>query len=142
METYHFLQKFHSGWAYLVLLLLAVVVIMSIMGIFSKSTFSVISRKIALFALVFSHVQLLVGLVLWFISPVGKAALSSMKDATLRLTAVEHPLINIIAIVLITIGWSKHKKLTHDQAIFKNFSVFYGLGLLLILSRIPWHLWF
>jgi hypothetical protein len=30
---------------------------------------------------------------------------------TLQLTSLEHPLINIIAIALITIGWSKHKKI-------------------------------
>jgi hypothetical protein len=42
---------------------------------------------------------------------------------------------------LITIGWSKHKKLTDATAKFKTFAVFYGLGLLLILSRIPWSLW-
>lgn len=141
MNTYHFLQKFHSGWAYLVLVLLAVVVVMSIIGLSSKAKFSATNRKIALFGLIFSHIQLLVGLVLWFVSPVGKAALSSMKDATLRLTALEHPLINIIAIILITIGWSKHKKLTTDASIFKNFAIFYGLGLFLILLRIPWHLW-
>ena len=59
-----------------------------------------------------------------------------------RLTAMEHPMMNIIAIVLITIGWSKHKKLIESQPKFKTFSIFYGLGLLLILSRIPWNLWF
>jgi hypothetical protein len=64
-----------------------------------------------------------------------------MKDPTLRLTSLEHPLINIIAIVLITIGWSKHKKLTTSNAQFKTFAVFYTIGLLLILSRIPYKMW-
>lgn len=65
-----------------------------------------------------------------------------MSNAELRLTSLEHPLINIIAIILITIGWSKHKKLVNSEAKFKTFAIFYGLGLLLILSRIPWNLWF
>jgi hypothetical protein len=47
----------------------------------------------------------------------------------------------ILAIALITIGWSKHKKRTADIAKFKTFVVFYGLALLLILSRIPWNNW-
>jgi hypothetical protein len=64
-----------------------------------------------------------------------------MSDKALRLTSLEHPLINIIAIVLITIGWSKHKKLTDSNSKFKTFAIFYGLGLLLILSRLPWSLW-
>ena len=77
-----------------------------------------------------------------FVSPFGKAAFGQMSDAALRLTSLEHPLINLIAIVLITIGWSKHKKLINSEAKFKTFAIFYGLGLILILSRIPWNLWF
>jgi hypothetical protein len=41
-----------------------------------------------------------------------------------RLLALEHPLINIIAIALITIGWSKHKKLMTSESKFKTFSFF------------------
>ncbi|MNL44136.1 hypothetical protein D3C87_1666920 [compost metagenome] len=65
-----------------------------------------------------------------------------MKDAALRLTSLEHPLLNLIAIVLITIGWSKHKKAVSNESKFKSIAVFYGLGLVFILSRIPWNLWF
>jgi hypothetical protein len=52
------------------------------------------------------------------------------------LLALEHPLINIIAIALITIGWSKHKNWWLVNQNLRLF-YFYGLGLLLILSRIP-----
>ena len=139
---YEFIQKFHSGWAYLALLLLVIVTLNSVLGMVSKKEFSSKDRTIALLGLIFSHVQLLVGLVLYFISPLGKVGLSEMSNAAIRLTALEHPLINIIAIVFITIGWSKHKKVTTSEAKFKTISIFYGIGLLLILARIPWHLWF
>jgi hypothetical protein len=85
---------------------------------------------------------LLIGLILYFVSPLGKDSLGQMSNAALRLTSLEHPLINLIAITLITIGWSKHKKLINSEAKFKTFSIFYGIGLVLILSRIPWNLWF
>jgi NADH:ubiquinone oxidoreductase subunit 2 (subunit N) len=139
---YPFIQKFHSGWAYLALLLLVVSVVVAALGFFSKKEFTAGNRKIALFALIGTHIQLLVGLVLYFQSPLGFALLGEMKDKAIRLTSLEHPLINIIAIVLITIGWSKHKRGQDSQAKFKSIFVFYGLGLLLILSRIPWSLWF
>jgi hypothetical protein len=139
---YEFIQKFHSGWAYLALLLLVIAALNSVLGMVSKKEFSSKDRTIALLGLIFSHVQLLVGLVLYFISPLGKAGLSEMSNAAIRLTALEHPLINIIAIVFITIGWSKHKKVTTSEAKFKTISIFYGIGLFLILARIPWHLWF
>lgn len=138
---YHFIQKFHSGWAYLALLILVIAVVNSLIGLFSKKDFTSKDRKIALFALIAIHIQLLVGIILYFVSPLGLDSFGQMQDKALRLTSLEHPLINIIAIVLITIGWSKHKKLVSSESKFKTFSIFYGIGLLLILSRIPWKLW-
>lgn len=139
---YEFIQKFHSGWAYLALLLLVIAVVNALIGLVSKQEFTAKDRKIAIFGLIGTHTQLLIGLILYFVSPLGLESLGQMSDKMLRLTSLEHPLINIIAITLITIGWSKHKKLTTSESKFKTFAIFYGLGLLLILSRIPWSLWF
>jgi hypothetical protein len=141
MNLYDILRHFHKGWAYLALLLLVVAVVSALIGFTSKKEFTANDRKIALFGLIGSHVQLLVGLILYFVSPLGLAGFS-MKVAEARLTSLEHPLINVIALVLITIGWSKHKKAATSELKFKSFAVFYTLGLLLILARIPWHLWF
>jgi hypothetical protein len=84
------------------------------------------NRKIALFALIAIHVQLLVGIILYFVSPNGFNMIKAVGMGGLttesRLLALEHPLINIIAIALITIGWSKHKKLMNQK--FKTFSIF------------------
>ena len=137
---YTFIQKFHSGWAYLALLLLVVVVLNSLIGFVSKKEFTSKDKKIALFGLIVTHIQLVVGLILYFVSPVGFALLGNMEK-TARLTSLEHPLTNIIAITLITIGWSKHKKALSSQSKFKLIFIFFGLGLLLILSKIPWSLW-
>jgi hypothetical protein len=65
-----------------------------------------------------------------------------MKTKEVRLLAVEHPIMIILAIVRITIGWSKHKNKIVDTAKFKTFVIFYGLVLVLTLSRIPWGNWF
>ena len=138
---YNFIKQFHSGWAYLALLVLVIAVVNSFIGMASKKEFTAKDGKIALFALIGIHTQLLVGLILYFVSPRGFASLGQMADKALRLTSLEHPLINIIGITLITIGWSKHKKLMTSESKFKTFSIFYGLGLLLILSRIPWSMW-
>jgi hypothetical protein len=138
---YGFIQKTHSGWAYLVLLILVIAVANALLGFTSKKEFTAKDRKTALFALIFTHLQLVIGLVTYFVSPLGLASFGQMSDKAVRLTSLEHPLINVIAIVLITIGWSKHKKLTDSSAKFKTFALFYGIGLLLILSRIPWSMW-
>ncbi|RXR20832.1 hypothetical protein EQG63_02530 [Flavobacterium amnicola] len=137
---YEFIQKFHSGWAYIALILLVFAILNSVMGVTSNKEFTAKDRKIALFGLIAAHIQLLVGLILYFVSPLGLSGFN-MKEAALRLTSMEHPLINVIAIALITIGWSKHKKLTESPAKFKKIAVMYGLGLVLILSRLPWSSW-
>lgn len=144
---YTFIQKFHSGWAYLALILLVIAVVNSLSGMTRKKEFSDNDRKIALFALIFAHIQLLVGLILYFVSPLGYSNIGAfgmgevIKNAALRLTVIEHPVINIIAIVFITIGWSKHKKATLSAQKFKSIAVFYAIGLILLLSRIPWENW-
>jgi hypothetical protein len=140
--NYSFIQKFHSGWAYLALLLLLIAILNSFYGMYSKREFSVRDRKIALFGLISAHVQFLIGFILYFVSPVGSKALGNMADSALRHTSLEHPLTNILAIVLITIGWSKHKISETNTAKFRSIAVYYGIGLLLILTLIPWKRWF
>jgi hypothetical protein len=143
---YEFIQKMHSGWAYIALLLLIIALVNAVLGLVSKKEFTAKDRKIAIFGLIGTHTQLLIGLILYFVSPNGIKTIQALGMGGLttesRLLALEHPLINIIAIALITIGWTKHKKLTSSESKYKTSTIFYGLGLLLILSRIPWKLWF
>lgn len=141
---YNLLQSLHSWWAYLAILVLVVAVINAFMGYTSKRYFESKDLRISLFALIFSHIQLLLGLAVYFVSEKGFKAFAiegAMKNSELRLTMLEHPLINIIAIALITIGWSKHKR-AEGTLKFRKILFFYGIGLLLILSRIPWKTWF
>lgn len=140
------MKEIHSYWAYLVLAILIFAVVNAIIGLTQKKQFTDKDLRIGLFALIVSHIQLLIGIVWYFMSPwfnlLTSDAAAVMKDKTVRLYAVEHPTTMLIAIVFITIGWSKHKKKTADNAKFKTFAIFYGIGLLLILSRIPWSAWF
>ena len=140
------MKEIHSYWEYLVLLMLAFAVVNAILGISKKREFTDKDVRIGLFTLIISHIQLLIGLGWYFMSPAYKAlkvdSAAVMGNSAARLLAIEHPLMMLIALVLITIGWSKHKKKTEDVAKFKTFALFYGLALLLILSRIPWSQWF
>ena len=138
---YTALQTAHSIFAYIVLTILFLASVNAIMGIVSKKIFTDKDLRLSLFALILSHMQLLLGLILYFVSPLGFGSLGNMEKA-FRLTSLEHPLLNIIALVLITIGWSKHKKEESNNGKFKKIGIFYTIGLLLILSRIPWASWF
>jgi hypothetical protein len=65
---YQFIQKFHSGWAYLALLLLVVAVVNALMGMLSKENLLLVTERL-LFWINRIHIQLLVGLILYFVSP-------------------------------------------------------------------------
>jgi len=141
MDKFYFIVKeAHSGIAYLAIFALVIAIINAVSGIASKKEFAKKDKTISLVAFIISHIQLLVGLILYFVSPLGFAQLGNMSDGAMRLTSLEHPLVNIIAIVLITVGWSKHKKVAGNEK-FKKIAVFYALGLILILSRIPYASW-
>src|SRR5210317_1332837 len=122
------LTELHSYWAYLVLALLIIATFNALFGFTSKKEFSAKDRKISLFALIAVHVQLIIGLGWYFMSPWYESLKTNgMGDATTRLIAVEHPLMMIIAITLITIGFSKHKKKTEDKSKFNTIAVFYAI---------------
>lgn len=137
----------HSYWAYAVLVFLLLAIINAFVGLSSKRAFLPKDRQISMLALIFTHVQFVIGLVLLFVSAKMDTAKQLgmgevMKNAGLRKVLVEHPLINLIAIVLITIGWSTHKRAEDSTVKFKKIAIFYAIGLVLLLSRIPWDQWF
>ena len=80
---YVFIQKFHSGWAYIALLLLVIALVNAFIGLASKKEFTAKDRKIAIFGLIGTHTQLLIGLILYFVSPLGftSLAVNSFLDA-------------------------------------------------------------
>jgi len=142
------LKHAHSYWAYLVLIILILAAVNSIIGFVSKKEYKPKDFRLALLGLITTHLQFVFGIILYFVS--GKiqwfnddlTVKDIMKNADLRLYNVEHPLIMVIAIALLTIGYSKHKKKLVSGPKFKFLAIFYTLALLLILSRIPWKVWF
>jgi len=136
----------HSYWAYLGVFLLLFSVIIFKLGWFRSKKFTVKEQRLALFTLIVFHIQLLIGLAWYFMSPAyqhiklfGMGA--TMKDSYYRMLAVEHPIMMILAITLITIGYSKLKKRTTDKSKYVSLIWYYGLALLFILIRIPWKQW-
>ncbi len=137
----------HSYWAYIVLIILIIAVFNAIAGLRSKKEFKAKDLRVSLFTLIAVHIQLIIGFIAYYTSTfyetmrnVGMGEV--MKNSELRKPLVEHPIMIIIAITLITIGFTKHKKKTTDSAKFKTIFIFYTIALLIILGMIPWNLWF
>jgi heme A synthase len=140
------IKMLHSGWAYITLIILVFAVVNAIIGLNSKKEFTDKDLRISLFTLIVAHIQLIIGFIAFFVSAQFKYVLdngmgAAMKEPTIRLFVVEHPLMMILAIILITMGFSKHKKQSTDKGKFKTIALYYGLGLLFVLSRIPWNQW-
>lgn len=143
---YDIVKTLHCAWAYLVLLVLIIATVNAIFKTFGDKEYEANDFRKSLFTLIVSHIQLLIGLVLYFVSPrlqmfseLGMGGV--MKDAVNRLYLVEHPFVNIVAVALITIGYSKHKKKLTSNAKLKTIAIFYSVALVLFLSRIPWSAW-
>lgn len=129
-------------WVILVLLLLSV--LKSYSGMKSNKTFTAGDKKIWLFTMISAHITLVLGLYQWtlgrfglftYIKPEG---VSMMKDPTLRYFQMEHPVMMIVAIVLITLGYGMSKKSVSDADKFKKAYKYFLVALILILVSIPW----
>ncbi len=133
MSIYEILKNAHSGWRYVVLILLIAAVINALTGWMGNKGYTEGNRKLNVFTLISAHIQLLFGLVLYFLSPLTKGP---MGDAMYRYWKVEHISMMIIAIILITVGNAKSKKGLNDVAKHKSIAIFFGLAFVIIVGAI------
>lgn len=135
---YSTLFGLHSGLRYIVLLLLAAAILLSLIGLFGKKPYSEMNRKVNLFAMISTHTQFLVGLILYFFSPMVNYSnmAEAMSNATTRYWTVEHSVMMLFAIVLITVGHSRSKKAKDAVNKHRAIALYYGLAVLVILVAI------
>jgi hypothetical protein len=139
------IKSIHGLIAYLFLISTLAFVIFSLISFLKKSDFRKTNMSLVKLAFISSHVQLALGLLLWwsqgYLSQLSLDAKAVMSNKALRLLAVEHPATNILAIALITIGFISIQKSALDQTKHLKGIIYFGIALLLILSRIPYHSW-
>ena len=135
---YQFLFGLHSGIRYIVILLFAVALIMALFGLFGRRSYTEANRKVNLFSMISAHIQLLTGLILYFVSPkvMFSNMSAAMKDPVIRYWTVEHLVMMLFAVILITIGHSRSKKAIDAVNKHRAIALFYGLALLVILLAI------
>ncbi len=135
-----FLISLHSGLRYSILILLIAVIFNGASAIIKKRVFTKFDRILALITLASAHTQAILGFVLYFISSKVVFSELTMKVKVFRFYTVEHVFLMLLAIVLITIGFSKAKRAQFDAMKHKTILLFYTIALILILSAIPWNL--
>lgn len=142
MKMFDILVKAHGGLRWLVLAFLLAAIIKSALSGGNSGQYPESNRKLALFGLIFLHIQLVLGLILYFMSPTVELALqdmgAAMKDPFLRFWVVEHISMMILAVVAGTIGYSRAKRKTDAGAKNRTVLIYYTLSLILIVAAIPW----
>lgn len=126
----------HSGLRYIVLLVLVVVIVKSFAGFMGNKPFKPIDNVLSLVLLITTHIQFLLGLILYFVSPAVQFNEATMKNSELRYWAVEHLIGMVLAVVLITIARSTSKRMTESLAKHKRLAIFNALALLIIVATI------
>lgn len=127
----------HSGFRWVALLFLILAIFNAIAGK-SKGEYTNRDKKLNLFAMIFFHIQALGGFVVYFTSGKVQFVEGWMKNPMLRFFGMEHVLLMVAAVVLLTIGRKKAEKALAPIVKHKKIVVWYTIALILVLISIPW----
>lgn len=127
----------HSGLRWLVLIMLVVAIVNALIGLMGKKEFVKKDKMINMITMAFFHLQIVVGIVLYFLS--GKVSFKHfLDDMMIRFFTTEHPAIMLLAAAVFTIGYRKVKKADEDKIKFKRTLWWFFATLFLVLYGIPW----
>ena len=139
---YSIVLALHSWVRWFVLASLFFAIFRAYKGWLSKNTFSRSDNSLRHWTATIAHIQLVLGLWLYFISPVIDYFLHHYKDAVhqraIRFFGMEHSVMMLTAIVVITIGSAKAKRTQTDTGKFKKMAIWFTVALVIILISIPW----
>ena len=139
---YNTILTLHSLFRWLLLAILLIALFIAYRGWWTGNAFSAADNRLRMIMASVAHVQLILGLWLYFISPVIDYFLHHYKDAVhmrqIRFFGMEHSLMMLIAIIIITIGSVVTKKKNTGKAKFKTMAIWFTVGLIVILMNVPW----
>ena len=133
------IENLHYNWTVLLYLILFTNVLNSIFGRISEKKFSTLDLRICLFGLIFSYFHLFISLTLYLIFPsfnqwFENTLINIIANNELRNNLVVNPLMNILAVCFVNLGWKLKKNHFKSSKKFLRVAIFYGLGLILFIS--------
>jgi hypothetical protein len=139
---YHTFLVIHSIFRWLVFISLIYATFRAYKGWFEKKSFLKADQSVRIWTMTIAQVELVIGLVLYFISPMIEYFLHNFKEAVqhkdIRFFGMEHSLMMIIAVTLITIGSIISKRKSTDLKKFKALAIWFSIALFILLLFIPW----
>ncbi|WP_261387640.1 hypothetical protein [Chitinophaga pinensis] len=114
----------------------------SLYGWISKRSFTAIDNTVRHLTATIAHIQLAIGYVLYFKSPLVTYFRSHYREAITqadyRFFGLLHVLLMTTGVIVITIGSSAAKRMDTDARKFRTMALLFLLGLLIIFIAIPW----
>jgi hypothetical protein len=114
----------HSGWRYLVFLILIITIIKALIGLFSKGRWGSLDEWLNRLTPIVLDIQLLLGVILWI--------LQQRWNATSPLASWEHPVTMLIAVAISHITSRRIKNIPTDADKYQTATVGYIISALVI----------
>jgi len=132
----------HSVFRWFVLASILFALYRAYRGWLTNQSFSKFDNTVRHTTATIAHIQLILGLWLYIISPIVDYFLHHFEEAVhqreVRFFGMEHSLMMFTGIVMITIGSMKAKRKSVDKQKFKTMAIWFTIALLILLSSIPW----
>lgn len=139
---HQFFLPIHSFTRWLVLAALLYCIISAVLGLLKNKPYSRLDNIVRSASSGLSHLQLLMGMVLYMKSPVTKFFMQhpseGFKYPDVTFFGLIHITLMLTSVVLITIGAAKARRKTEDADKHKAILIWFGIALLIIFIAIPW----
>ena len=132
----------HSVTRWFVLASLLYSIVLAFKGYISGSRFSKTDNAFRHWTATLSHIQLIIGVILYIKSPIIRffyANYESAKaNAEISFFVEIHSTLMLISVVVLTVGSALAKRKTADREKFRTMLFWFSLALIIILIAIPW----
>jgi hypothetical protein len=139
---YDSLLIYHTYFRWLVLASLLFAIFRAYNGYSSKGKFTKTDDAVRHWTATISHIQLMIGMVIYFQSPFIKYFWTNFREAIGEINIAFFGLIHITlmftAIMVITIGSALSKRKTSDPEKFRTMLIWFSVALIIIFIAIPW----
>lgn len=139
---YPLLLSLHSVMRWVVVILAVLAVGRALYGWLGKQDWTELDERLGLFYTIALDVQLLLGIVLYIVSPFIRGILGNMGEAMgdtlLRFYAIEHVFMMVIAVILAHVGRALAKRAKDPAKKHRMAAIFFGLSFVVMLISIPW----
>lgn len=140
--VYYYTLLLHSYTRWAVLFSLLFALYRGFSGRATGRAFGKTDDRARVLAVTFSHLQLVIGFVLYFISPVANYFWSggSAGNASLEIVffGLVHMALMTTAIGVLSVGSALVKRASSDHKKFSTLTVYFSIALLIVLLAVPW----